>query len=237
MENPFTQFNQRMIPLLNKLWNKVKSIETLTGDDFINVRRFSGGTSLKLNINAVRRRIPKVTSGGGNGTPGTQVKRAVVTQDAPSGNVITANLLDSTTGLIPINLDYDGQTTDFTIGATLTGGTSGATGTISADQDDGASGTLILSSITGTFSDNETITGSSGGSATADGTQYEADPVDVYFNISGGSDLNEALPRLAEDDEIFVVESVFDNSGTPVTRWYCVSNFQTTEDCVCEEPA
>ena len=66
-------------------------------------------------------------------------------------------------------LAYDAETTPFTAGATLTGGTSGATATIYRVIDDGTTGTLILTGVTGTFQDNETITGG-GGSATANGT-------------------------------------------------------------------
>lgn len=67
-------------------------------------------------------------------------------------------------------LDYDAETAAFTVGATLTGGTSTATGTIHAVTDNGTTGTLWLSGVTGTFQDNETITDSSAGSATSNGT-------------------------------------------------------------------
>lgn len=66
-------------------------------------------------------------------------------------------------------LNFDAQTAAFTVGETLTGGTSGATGTIYAQTDYGTTGTLILTSVSGTYSDNETIT-SAAGSATANGT-------------------------------------------------------------------
>lgn len=67
-------------------------------------------------------------------------------------------------------LAYDGQTVNFTLGATLTGSTSGATARIIADSDSGATGTLTLRDITGEFIDDETITDSSGGTALANGT-------------------------------------------------------------------
>lgn len=67
-------------------------------------------------------------------------------------------------------LNYDAQSANFTVGQTLTGGTSGATATISADTDSGATGTLTLTSISGTFEDNEAITDGSGGAAVANGT-------------------------------------------------------------------
>jgi hypothetical protein len=71
-------------------------------------------------------------------------------------------------------LAYDAQTVNFTVGATLTGATSGCTARIVGDADGGATGTLTVRSIVpgdgGYFIDNEIITGSSGGSATANGT-------------------------------------------------------------------
>lgn len=71
-------------------------------------------------------------------------------------------------------LNYDAETAAFNVGFTLTGGTSGATGTIIALLDSGTTGTLVVDSITGTFQDNETITdnGSVPGSATANGAAY-----------------------------------------------------------------
>lgn len=70
----------------------------------------------------------------------------------------------------PINrLNFDTQTTNFTVGATVTGGTSGSTAVISSMVDNGATGYLIVGTVTGTgFVDNETITGG-GGSALVNG--------------------------------------------------------------------
>lgn len=86
---------------------------------------------------------------------------------------------------VQYKLNYDGQTANFTVGQTVTGGTSGATGIIDADLDGGATGTLTLHGVTGTFQDNETITDGAGGSATANGTQ-------TYFTGGPFRD-NEAL--------------------------------------------
>ena len=70
-------------------------------------------------------------------------------------------------------LDYDAQGANFTIGETVTGGTSLATGIVVADVDAGGDGTLLLESISGTFQNNETLTGDVTGSATSDGTVYD----------------------------------------------------------------
>lgn len=72
---------------------------------------------------------------------------------------------------IPLaHLDYDAQSANFTIGATLTGATSGATATILHDTDSGTTGTLKLGSVKGIFQNDEIITDEDGGSATANGT-------------------------------------------------------------------
>jgi len=73
-------------------------------------------------------------------------------------------------GRISMTLDYDAQTSDFTVGTILTGGTSGATATILEDSDSGTTGTLTLGDIVGTFEDNEVVTDSVTGSADVNGT-------------------------------------------------------------------
>jgi hypothetical protein len=64
-------------------------------------------------------------------------------------------------------LAFNNQTVNFTVGSLLTGATSGATATIKAQVDSGATGTLQLGNITGTFQNGETITDAAGGSAKA----------------------------------------------------------------------
>jgi len=74
-------------------------------------------------------------------------------------------------------LRYDAKTTSFTVGEVVTGGTSGATGTITAVNEDAGdpstTGSLEFSNIIGTFQDDEALTGSSGGDATVDGTLFQ----------------------------------------------------------------
>lgn len=67
-------------------------------------------------------------------------------------------------------LNFTGQSSNFTVGDTLTGGTSGATATMVRQLDNGTSGTLQLDVLSGTFQNAETITGALGGSATVSGT-------------------------------------------------------------------
>lgn len=78
------------------------------------------------------------------------------------------------TNAFPVNgasvfaVPFDAEAGAFTVGDTVTGGTSGATATILAIAKTSATaGTLYTGAITGTFSDNETITDGGTGSATA----------------------------------------------------------------------
>lgn len=66
-------------------------------------------------------------------------------------------------------LAYDAQSANFTVGLVVTGGTSGATGTILSDTDGGTSGALTLTDVTGTFLDNEALTDSGSGAAVVNG--------------------------------------------------------------------
>ncbi len=88
-------------------------------------------------------------------------------------------------------LAYDGQTGNFAVGLTVTGGTSGATGYVVADNDAGATGTLYLSNVTGVFQDNEALTDTGTGAAVVNGTlgtlaAFATDDVDLYSMINFG---------------------------------------------------
>ena len=74
-----------------------------------------------------------------------------------------------THGVSTTQISYDGKTSNFTAGETLTGGTSGATAYIVDDDDGGATGTLWLKLVSGDFVDSEAITDTLGGAAVADG--------------------------------------------------------------------
>lgn len=66
-------------------------------------------------------------------------------------------------------LNYQTQTGNFTLGDIVTGGTSGATGRITAATNSGATGSLTLQDIIGTFVNNENLTDGAGGVAVANG--------------------------------------------------------------------
>lgn len=78
-------------------------------------------------------------------------------------------------------LDYDGQSVNFTLGETVTGGTSGATGIVEIDTDNGVDGTLVLSSVAGVFQNNEALTGSITGVAVVNGVLQNT----VNFTVQG----------------------------------------------------
>jgi hypothetical protein len=67
------------------------------------------------------------------------------------------------------SLNYDTQTVNFTPGAVVTGGTSGATARITNDADSGTTGTLTLQDISGVFLDNEDLRDDQGGVAICNG--------------------------------------------------------------------
>ncbi len=85
-------------------------------------------------------------------------------------------------------LDYNTQTSNFTVGQVLTGGSSGAMGTISADVDAGATGTLTLTGVTGIFLDTEIITDALTGSATATASQYGVTTLTLDIAGPGATD-------------------------------------------------
>lgn len=94
---------------------------------------------------------------------------------AATSSVIYATKL-SDAGFTDARLAYDTQTGNFTVGQVVTGGSSGATGTIVADLDGGSTGTLVLSGVSGTFTAAETITDPITGSAKATAAQVVAVP-------------------------------------------------------------
>lgn len=106
-------------------------------------------------------------------------------------------------------IDYDTETAAFTVGETLTGGTSGATATIIKVIDNGTTGTLWIGAVTGgPFQDGETITDGEGGSATADGAE------DVLFGAFTGVATANLSHNWVYKNRLFYVEK---NS---LNAWY-----------------
>ena len=119
----------------------------------------------------------------------------------------TADDLNEDTG--EYYLLYDTETVGFTtLGQIITGGTSGATAELVAVTDWGTTGVLELRGVKGTFQDNETITGSSEGSATVNGTvgdtygTYSAAAVQLTIGLvcTGGTSEAKRILRGIQDD-------------------------------------
>lgn len=69
-------------------------------------------------------------------------------------------------------LNFASQTTNFTVGHKITGGTSGATGILRQQVDNGATGTLYLDQVKGTFQNGEALTDEGSGNGNASGTLF-----------------------------------------------------------------
>jgi len=89
----------------------------------------------------------------------------------------------------PLAVNYDADTGNFTAGLVVTGGTSGATGTIQTLEVIGSTGTLRLTGVTGTFLDNEVITDTSTGVALVYGAPTTTTLVrgDIITAIAAGA--------------------------------------------------
>ena len=118
-------------------------------------------------------------------------------------------------GTCTYKLDYDNQTVNFSTGVKVTGGTSGATGWIVNDEDGGASGTLILSNVIGTFQNNELLTDSVAGSANVDGTKALSLPAYflklkagefAVFRVNAEDRINAVADTSACNIEYFIIE-------------------------------
>lgn len=98
------------------------------------------------------------------------------------------------------SLAYDGQTTNFTVGHVITGGTSGATGVLVEQTDAGATGTLILRDVKGSFQNNDALTdeGTGDGDATGADTVPLLTPSDALILQIDAVDMTkaEALEQL-----------------------------------------
>jgi len=124
-------------------------------------------------------------------------------------------------GRISFTLDYDNQTTNFSVGELITGGTSGAKAIILQNSDAGATGTLTLGTIEGTFEDNEALTTPGGGDGNVDGTLGF-----TYTEISNApkATIIKAIgPRLfavtADDETIIRYSNVDAGTNPPFSAW------------------
>lgn len=118
-------------------------------------------------------------------------------------------------GLRTTKLNYDNVSGGFTEGLLVTGGTSAATGWLIYVVDEGIIRVLVMSHVSGTFQDNETITDSGSGSATVNGTASNGSA--AYFSklkageaclvrVTGADALMAVADTSACDVEYFLIE-------------------------------
>lgn len=134
-------------------------------------------------------------------------------------------------------LDYVSNSTDFSLGETVTGGTSGATGIVVWIDDATLEGELGLKQITGIFQDAETLSGSSGGWAVTAGTiqgrAYINGPTNIYngtalangtIATNHGEVHQEGLSALISLGELYIenygyyeINGAYDDPGTLIS--------------------
>lgn len=128
-------------------------------------------------------------------------------------------------------LDYDAESAAFTAGETLTGGTSSATATIEAVADDGSTGTLMLSGVSGTFQDNENITDSASGDATSNGTAtpFQDDYMSrfvtnklgtVAADLTNGADMGHPIFFSRHDENHYIASGKHVHKFDPTTNTF-----------------
>lgn len=107
-------------------------------------------------------------------------------------------------------IDYTAETAPFTVGKTLTGATSAATGTIVKVIDNGTTGTLWVDTVTGTFGASEVVSDNN----TAPGSATTAGATVLLFNGVTGVDTANLSYNWTYKNRIFYVEK---NS---LNAWY-----------------
>lgn len=136
------------------------SVYTFTDSDFVTAgtayTTLAANNSLASWAQVWNAKVPGLTA---TATGGTLVFTSNLGPNARSAITFSAPAADLPT------LAYKTKTGDFTVGDTLTGGSSGATATILDDDSAGATGILTVTPISGTFAVNELITDAHTGSA------------------------------------------------------------------------
>lgn len=126
------------------------------------------------------------------GLKGTSfVDNETITDNNGSPGSALANLASTSISFVK-GLNFASQTNNFTVGQTVNGQTSSATGVVLAQRDGGASGIIVLGSVTGTFQHNENIRVATTVHAVANGTAidvvgytYWDQPVSLEVGVVG----------------------------------------------------
>lgn len=91
MDIQYFNGNSPIVPKLNEMVRLLNSLQNITGDGYVEIRRTGSGVTAALNIDRVKGQL---AINGGGGEAGTQVRRAITTQAAPNDVKITANIYD-----------------------------------------------------------------------------------------------------------------------------------------------
>ena len=124
-------------------------------------------------------------------------------------------------------IDYRQQQSNFKIGDQVTGQTSGASGTILADDDQGQEGTLTLGQVEGDYTEGEPIAGQQSGSAIADSALREGVWVlDFAFKPLRTRTID--IPNLGRRTVLYLYYRVVNRSGKP--RMFVPQFFLETDE-------
>jgi hypothetical protein len=120
-------------------------------------------------------------------------------------------------------LQFDAQSSNFTVGVDVTGQTSGAVGElVYVQQSNGYSGKLYFSSITGTFQDNENLLQVATTRAVANGTQVDTTSTDTFKFVP---DTNGVVVEITGGENVYNFEN---EQGEPSTDGV-ISNMVTVD--------
>jgi hypothetical protein len=141
-----------------------------TGTKWLRRRTIDAGASFGITTDAT-----ETKAWGIHLEPGERVAvTARVIGNQQNGSNSAEYILAASAKRAGATLGYDAQTVNFTVGAIVTGQTSGCQARIIGDSDSGTTGTLTVRSIVkgtnGEFIDNEVIKDDAGGTAVANGT-------------------------------------------------------------------
>jgi hypothetical protein len=116
-------------------------------------------------------------------------------------------------------LDYDAQTANFTAGDVVSGATSGATARILAATNSGATGSLTLQDVNGTFLNNEALSDTGAGAAIVNGTiTHGTATLDTPTSVHTTNASSFACAFAVSAQEVFL--HVTGLSSTNV-EWFC----------------
>jgi hypothetical protein len=156
---------------LHQEWSALRQGSTLAYQT--QTGNFTLGNTLTGGTSGATARIVADVDAGATGTltlydvVGTFQNGEVITDGSGGSAAVNGTITDGRCKIVTDSIQgYDAQTANFTAGATITGGTSGAKGVIISDTDAGATGSLVINFLDGLLVDNEIITDGLGGSAT-----------------------------------------------------------------------